>query len=605
MRRKRLFWRLFALLLAANAAAVLLAGFFAARQVRQWYVQHVRDTLEVQASETARLATPLFAAGQPDRLQEFCRSAGAGPTRITAIFPSGLVAGDSREEPRNMENHADRPEIQQALAGAVGQSTRLSPTIRETMMYVAMPVRQGEHVIGVMRAAVSLRGVENALEAMRRNLLWVGLTGCLAVAAVSLIASRWISRPLEVVRAGAERFARGELLHRLPALGVEEIAAVADALNLMARQLQERIETIQRQQNEHEAMLMSMNEGVLAVDLRAAIISLNRTCAELLEVDPDKAAGRLLHETIRRAELLGFVEAALASDEPLEADLELCGAVRRLLRVQGTSLYGAQRQKIGALLVMHDVTRLRQLEEMRREFVANVSHELRTPITSIKGFVETLLDGAWDDRANAERFLKIIHRQVDRLDAIIGDLLALSRVEKGSEEQRIQFASESVRDVLAAALDMCQTKAFDKRIAIRLDCPADLRAEINASLLEQAVMNLLDNAVKYSEPDSLIEAAACCEGENLVIRVTDRGCGIEAEHLPRLFERFYRVDKARSRELGGTGLGLAIVKHIALAHRGSVTVQSALGKGAQFTIRLPLTSRRADSPISNPGNIIG
>lgn len=605
MRRKRLFWRLFALLLAANAAAVVLSGVYAAQQVRQWYWQQVRDTLEVQASEGAILAAPLFTAGRSERLQEFCRTAGVGPTRITAILPSGLVVGDSREEPRNMENHADRPEIREAFAGAIGQSTRLSPTLRERMMYVAVPVRQAEQVIGVLRAAVALHDEERALDAVRRNLLWVGLAGCLAVATVSLIVSQWISRPLEAVRAGAERFARGELLHRLPASGVEEIGAVADALNSMARQLQERIETIQRQQYEHEAMLMSMKEGVLAVDLRAAIISLNRTCAELLEVNPTKVAGRLLHETIRRAELLAFVEAALASDEPLEADLELCGAVRRLLRVQGTSLYGAQRKKIGALVVMHDVTRLRQLEDMRSEFVANVSHELRTPITSIKGFVETLLDGAWDDRDNAQRFLQIIHRQVDRLDAIIGDLLALSRVEKGNEEQRIQFAAEPLREVLAAAIEMCQTKALEKHIDIRLDCPADLRAEINASLLEQAVMNLLDNAVKYSEPGGFVEAAACCEGEHLVIRVTDRGCGIEAEHLPRLFERFYRVDKARSRELGGTGLGLAIVKHIAIAHRGSVEVQSTLGKGSQFIIRLPLASRRPDLHTTNPANIIG
>ena len=605
MRRKRLFWRLFALLLAANAAAILLAGLYSERQVRLWFWQQVRDTLELQATEMARLVTPLFATRQTDRLQEFCRTAGAGPTRITAIFPSGLVAGDSREEPRNMDNHADRPEIRAAFAGAIGQCTRLSPTVRESMVYVAAPVRQGEQVIGVMRAAVSLVGEQRALDAVRRNLLWVGMAGCLLVAAVSLIVSRWISRPLEAVRAGAERFARGELLHRLPPSSVEEIAAVADALNSMARQLQERIETIQRQQYEHEAMLMSMKEGVLAVDLQAAIISLNGAGAELLEVDAHKAAGRLLHETIRRAELLRFVDATLASEESLEADLELSGAVRRLVRVQGTSLYGAQRRKIGALLVMHDVTRLRQLEQMRSEFVANVSHELRTPITSIKGFVETLLDGAWDDRDNAQRFLQIIHRQVDRLDAIIGDLLALSRVERGNEEQRIQFAAEPLHEVLAAAIEMCQAKADDKRIAIRLDCPPDLRAEINASLLEQAVVNLLDNAVKYSEPGGFVEAAACCEEGRLVIRVTDRGCGIEAEHLPRLFERFYRVDKARSRELGGTGLGLAIVKHIALAHRGAVEVQSALGKGSQFTIRLPLASRRADSSTANTANIIG
>jgi two-component system phosphate regulon sensor histidine kinase PhoR len=255
----------------------------------------------------------------------------------------------------------------------------------------------------------------------------------------------------------------------------------------------------------------------------------------------------------------------------------------------GTALSDSQRGKIGVLIVLHDVTRLRHLEEVRCDFVANVSHELRTPITSIKGFIETLLDGALEDKDNAGRFLQIMLRQVNRLDAIISDLLALSRIEKGAEEQMIEFAPDSIGGVLRAAVEMCEKKAADKGVNIDLACPDDLVGEINAALVEQAVINLLDNAIKYSESGSAVEISAGREGTELVIRVKDRGCGIEGRHLPRLFERFYRVDKARSRELGGTGLGLAIVKHIALAHRGSVSVESTVGVGSTFTLRLPLT----------------
>ncbi len=366
-------------------------------------------------------------------------------------------------------------------------------------------------------------------------------------------------------------------------------------MNRMARQLSERIQTILRQQNEHEAMVSSMEEGVLAIDNSGTIISLNATCATLLGGEPDQFKGRLVHEVIRKRELLEFVKSALASTSPVDGDLRVFGSQDRWLSAHGAALYDAQRRKIGVLVVLHDVSRLRHLENVRRDFVANVSHELRTPITSIKGFVETLLDGALDDRENAVRFLRIMLRQADRLDAIVGDLLTLSRIEKGSEEQWIELAPEAVAPVLQAAVEMCEMKAADKGIRLELTCPDKLTARINAPLLEQAVVNLVDNAIKYSGSGSTIEVRAAEDEASVVIRVEDHGCGIESRHLPRLFERFYRVDKARSRELGGTGLGLAIVKHIILAHRGSVSVESTVGTGSTFSLRLPAVARESSS----------
>ena len=247
-----------------------------------------------------------------------------------------------------------------------------------------------------------------------------------------------------------------------------------------------------------------------------------------------------------------------------------------------------------AFTALRDGARLQDLESLRRDFVANVSHELKTPVTSIKGFVETLLDGALADKQNAVRFLRIVLGQVNRLDAIIEDLLSLSRIEQGCEDRTVRLAADPIRPVLEAAIGICQERAVAKEILIRLQCPRTLVARVNPRLLEQAIVNLVDNAIQYSATRGRIHIVASQGDEGVVIRVRDEGCGIAARHLPRLFERFYRVDRARSRRLGGTGLGLAIVKHIALVHRGSVDVASAVGQGSVFSIRLPDAAMTGD-----------
>jgi two-component system phosphate regulon sensor histidine kinase PhoR len=524
------------------------------------------------------------------RISAFCRGLGGAGTRVTVILPSGQVIGESEEDPQALDNHGARPEIKEALAGSVGRWTRYSATLREDLMYVAVPVPDQGKTRAVVRAAIPLTGLRKVLASVRWHVLLAGAAGSLLAAAASLAVSRWVSRPLEAIKAGAERFARGELEHRLPPSGFAEISALAETMNGMAQQLDERIGTILRQHNEREAMWSSMEDGVLAIDNGGTIVSLNEACAALLGSPPSEVLGRPVGESLRRPELLRFVESALASAEPVGGDLEFPAPDQRWLNVHGTALLDAERRKIGVLIILRDVTRLHRLETVRRDFVANVSHELRTPITSIKGFIETLLDGAVDDKENADRFLHILQRQADRLNAIVEDLLLLSRIEKGSEEHLIQLAPKGVRGVLTAAIEMCQQKAADKQIAVRLCCAEDLLAKTNGSLLEQAVVNLLDNAIKYSEPKGCVEIAGCREGAETVISVQDQGCGIEARHLPRLFERFYRVDQARSRELGGTGLGLAIVKHIAIAHGGSVSAESAVGQGSTFYLRLPATT---------------
>ena len=293
---------------------------------------------------------------------------------------------------------------------------------------------------------------------------------------------------------------------------------------------------------------------------------------------------------IRNPDLRRFALLAIDCREPVEDDIVLRGSRDRTIRLRGTALRDLSGEG-GAVIVLNDVTDMQRLENVRRDFVANVSHELKTPIASIKGFVETLLDGALEDSGNASRFLGIVGRQADRLASIIEDLLALSRIEQSEGSGNLPLETTGIAAIFSAVFADCEPRADDRSISLKLDCPETLTAEVNPPLLEQAVINLVDNAIKYSDPGRSVQLAARLDDTpnptELLIHVRDEGSGIDAEHLPRLFERFYRVDKARSRKLGGTGLGLSIVKHIVQAHGGTITVESELGIGSTFTIRLP------------------
>jgi two-component system phosphate regulon sensor histidine kinase PhoR len=368
-----------------------------------------------------------------------------------------------------------------------------------------------------------------------------------------------------------------------------ELGGLAESLNEMAEQLDERIRTVLKQRGELETILASMVEGVIAVDRDTRILSLNRAAATLLSADHGAAPGKILQEVVRNRELQRFVTLALESEEPVEGEIILHHDGDRYLQAHGTRLRGDENERMGALVVLNDVTRMRKLETFRRDFVANVSHELRTPITSIKGFVETLADGALDDRDKAMQFLGIINKHTDRLSELIEDLLTLSRLDQGpgDEGRKIAVEPTAVHGLLEEAIDICRPKADGKSVKISLSCEQTLEVDLNQSLVEQALVNLIDNAIKYSPDGGTVEIEARRTDERVVVSVRDNGIGIDEKHMPRLFERFYRVDKARSRDLGGTGLGLAIVKHVAQAHGGSVGVDSSPGAGSTFFLYFP------------------
>jgi len=414
----------------------------------------------------------------------------------------------------------------------------------------------------------------------------------LLAAALGWFTSRRISQPLQDMRRGAERFAAGDFSHALTVPDTVELGSLASTLNRMAAQLAEQIAVITQQRNEQEAILESMHEGVLALDTRERVITVNRAAEALLGVVATQAKGHTIQEVVRNVALQRLLVAAVHNPEPTTADIVLRGSGERFLQATATALRDAQRRELGVLVVLNDVTPLRRLENIRRDFVSNVSHELKTPITSIKGFVETLRDGALDDREHAEHFLGIIARHAERLHAIIEDLLALSRIEQDSDSYDIPRLETSLTDVMQAAILDCAAKAAAQQVTVIPTCEAELRVAVNAPLLEQAMVNLLDNAITYSNPASSVWVSAGQEDDMLVINVRDQGLGIPHEHLDRIFERFYRVDKARSRERGGTGLGLAIVKHIAQVHGGQVSVTSTVGQGSTFTLRLPLHAKQ-------------
>ncbi len=358
----------------------------------------------------------------------------------------------------------------------------------------------------------------------------------------------------------------------------------------MAVELREHIDTVMRQRNEIEAVLSSMVEGVIAVDMEERVISMNHAAARMFRCDLAEVQGRSIQEVVRNTVLQQFVKNALSSQEAVEKEIVLSSDIDRFLNGHGTLLRDAEGKQIGALIVLNDVTRLLRLEKIRREFVANVSHEIKTPITAIKGFVETLRDGAVENHEDAERFLEIIGKHVDRLEVIIEDLLSLSRIEQEAEREKVVLDEGRLKDVLETAIQVCEAGAIAKKIGVELSCAEEIVAKLDPQLLEQAIVNLIDNAIKYSNDGGTVRVEALQRESETIISVRDQGCGIEKEHLPRLFERFYRVDKARSRQLGGTGLGLAIVKHIAQAHGGRVAVESIPGKGSTFSIHLPKTS---------------
>jgi len=588
--RKKLIRQIVPLFLVLALVALASFSVYAAILLRNFHTLQTRWNLEAISQVAGEQVRGLVADHRLDEVDPLVKKLGNSiSTRITVILPDGQVLSDSGRDPQSMENHADRPEIIEARQGGIGSSTRYSSTTRREMMYVAVPVDLDGRTAFTVRSSLPVNTIAQTLRSIYADFLLGGLLIVLLTVLLAFLFSRTIVRPLLELKAGTEQFAAGDFSRRLPVPDSAEIGELAETMNRMADELDDRISTVVRQRNELQAVLASMVEGVLAVDPEMKIIGINKACGDIIGLEEEPAKGMSLQEAVRNRELHDFVVSTLGSDEMHETEIVLHHDGARFLQAHGTQLRDAAGRRSGALVVFHDVTSLRRLENMRREFVANVSHELKTPITSIKGFVETLIDEDPEDADQRLRFLKIIRTHSERLNALIEDLLALSRIEQNGDAGKMAFEPIPLHGVVDAAVNACRERAGEDEVTLDAVCPDDLQVTVNQSLLVQALVNLIDNAVKYSGRGVSVGVMAEQTGGEILISVQDQGPGIEKAHLPRIFERFYRVDKARSRQLGGTGLGLAIVKHIMQVHQGSVTVESVPGQGSTFTLHLPLS----------------
>ncbi len=584
----RLFWQVYPSYLLITFITLTAVTWYASGAFREFYLDRTASDLKARARFFEVEVTPALDPLDKKEVDRLSKSIGShASTRITVILPSGKVIGDSDEDPASMDSHVDRPEFLQAMKAGFGSSIRHSLTLHESLMYAAMPVVKDGRIMAVVRTAIPISAIDAAYQSIRGKIIFAGVVIAAFAALLGLLVSRKITRPIQEIRDWAESLASGEFKPRPSVRGSKEIEALSESLGKTAEELRDRIEMVVRQRNEMKAVFSSMEEGVMAVSLEERVIHMNQAAADILGCDQTEAKGRSIQEVARNTVLHRFLRDTLSSREPLETDVLMSPDEAFVVNAHGTMLLDSSGNRIGALIVLNDVTRLRRLENIRSDFVANVSHEIKTPITAIKGFVETLRDGTSKDPREAERFLSIIAKHVDRLEAIVEDLLKLSRIEREAEKGGLTLIESRICDILKTAVQVCQGRADGKKIRMDILCPESIPLKADPPLLEQAVVNLLDNAIKYSEEGSSIQVEATQSDNEFVISVRDHGCGIEKKHLTRLFERFYRVDKARSRQVGGTGLGLAIVKHIVQAHGGHLSVESVPGKGSLFSIHLP------------------
>lgn len=575
-RRRSLLYQIYPAYLAALVVALLSLSVAADRVFRNVLYEEKKQEL----ATIARIVS-----NAPGETREVVQLLSGLEERLTIITADGRVLVETDQDPAGMENHRDRPEVREALAGTKGAALRRSATTGERTLYVALPLRDNGTITGIVRIATSIETLDDVSRDIRIALTALAALILAATAVMTAIIILRVHRPLAMIRDAAHRYAKGDLAHRIEASGPEEITAVAATLNGMAEQLSAMIADIRDQRNELEAVLASMVEGVIVVDSERRVRAMNAAAQRLFGKENIGFHGRSLIDHVRNTDLDSFAGRVLETEAYAEQTIMLYRAAPIHIQVHGTLLRQGENQEIRVLLVLNDITRLQQLEAVRRDFVANVSHELKTPVTAILGFVETLRDGMPEDPKQAQHFLEIISVHANRLNLIIEDLLTLSRLE--SSEAGIEVGECALDVVINRVLETCMDQANRKDIRICVVQESVSAAWANENLLEQALVNLVNNAIKYSGEGSTVEILVRNEGDELTLDVKDTGQGIPAGDVARIFERFYRVDRARSRELGGTGLGLAIVKHIAMAHGGEVTVDSTEGLGSTFRLTLP------------------
>jgi two-component system, OmpR family, phosphate regulon sensor histidine kinase PhoR len=581
--KNRLFWKIGIVYLAMLLLVLIVLDTYVVRALRFEYQESAFSQLETLSHVALRKPPPSSAASD---LREWSSGMAPSGVRVTLIANDGTVLVDSDENPAKMENHRDRPEIRTAFSTRSGRARRYSATLGHDLVYFAQRMDIKTQPPIVVRFSLPVYRLNEGIAAFRWR-LWGISTLILAVAGgISLLFFRRISNRIVRLTEFSRRVAEGDFRLMPLERSNDELADLSSTLNQSALRLDQTIRTLTDERNRSAAILASMEEGVLVIDPGQRVTFCNRAFCQAAGVSSVDWSGRPAVELIRHSDLLSMIQKALAGNEVIHGEV-VVGSVRtRSFAVTAVPVQSSTSAS-GAVMVLHDITEIRRLERARRDFVANVSHEFRTPLTAIRGFSETLLEGALEDSGNRRRFIEIIHDHALRLSRLTEDLLRLAQIEAG--QLSLESHPLEITDLINSCVETARVRAVGKELTVEFDPVSEVpNLTGDRSSLQGVLQELLDNAIRYSSPGGRITIRAEHKGSEVLISVSDTGIGIPKVDQDRIFERFYRADPARSRESGGTGLGLAIAKHLIEAHHGRITVESEVGKGSTFSIFLPV-----------------
>ncbi|MCY9509602.1 cell wall metabolism sensor histidine kinase WalK [Paenibacillus larvae] len=579
--------------------AVLMAGVFAAKLLEQFHMNELEQNLVRELHVMNDVFNWTKSGEETALMEEFTketqRMKEQTDARVTYIRADGKVLGDSNEHPSEMDNHLYREEIDQAAKQGIGSVVRFSDTLRQNMMYVAVPVKGASgQTEGYLRMAMSLQQIEGTVRQLWLFLLIGLLILFLLSGFICYRIARGITRPIERITRVARQMANQQYAARVPEAGNDEVGELARTINRMAENLQIQMQHIRENEYRLQGVLENMVSGVMMVDQRGTITLVNRSAEDILGYSSHELLNKSYLDAGFQLEFTALLADAIETHTRVREELMLHFPQEQILEVHVSPIVQGDGQRKGVLVVLHDITAVRRLERIRSEFVANVSHELKTPVAAVKGFAETLMAGALEDKEMARSFLQIIYDESDRLNRLIGDILELSKIE--SKRIPLQFSPVDVESIVENSIQMMKAEAEKKHITLESCVENELYIEADEDRLRQILINLLSNGISYTPEGGRVSIGVEFvpspddnpDNERMRIRISDTGIGIPEKDLPRIFERFYRVDKARSRSSGGTGLGLSIVKHLTELHHGTISVESEAGKGTTFNIELPV-----------------
>ena len=581
---RSIYWKITIPLIVMVLLAMGFLGFFMADSSRNTQLNHLNAQLVNEAKLVADISTTDFAdPALQTNLNALTKTISDEiGTRITFIIPDGTVLGDSDQDPSTMENHSTRPEVIAALATGEGQATRYSATLHKDMMYVAVLVKNQGQTIGIARVALPLTAVDASINSQIRGIIsGTVITALLFVLAAALI-TRMITRPVRQITKAAEGIAAGKLDQQIPIRTYDEIGRLGHVFNDMSQNLKMTMAAIVDERSNLATVLANLTDGVVMTDAEEKILLTNPAVERLYNFKEKDFIGRPLIEAVHDYEIDEVVKKCLSTGREQTVQLESAGRFLRVVAVPITPGHSS-----ATLILFQDLTEMRNLQTMRRELIGNISHDLRTPIAGIKAMVETLQDGALNDKDAANDFLTRIDGEVDRLTQMVTELTELSHIETGKAElRRIPTNVNLLIEEVAAQMDPL---AAGRPVTIITDLSPNLPViKVDRDRIRQTLINLVHNAIKFNNPGGKIVISTKYDVEFVTVSVSDTGMGISKDDLPHIFERFYKADKARSR--GGSGLGLAIAKHTVQAHGGNISVKSEEGKGSTLTFTLPLNT---------------